>query len=275
MDVLVVDEAGQFSLANALAVAQAAIRGMVLLGDPQQLPQVTQGTHPHGAGRSALGHLIDGADTIAADRGVFLDRTYRMHPDITRFVSDLSYASRLESVPGLERQAIESTGGLSGSGLRWVPVEHEGNVSDSPEEAETVSALVEELLRGRWTDAEGTSRPLGTADILVVSPYNAQVRLLEEQLPDDIQVGTVDKFQGRQAPVVIFSMASSSAREAPRGVGFLLDSHRLNVAVSRARAMAVVVGSPALLESPVSTPQQLRLVNALCRFVDLTGSQPT
>lgn len=269
VDVLVVDEAGQFSLANALAVSQAATRGIVLLGDPQQLPQVTQGTHPHGAGISALEHLIDGADTIAADRGIFLDRTYRMHPDITRFVSDLSYASRLESVPGLERQRVDAPGELTGSGLRWVPVAHEGNVNDSPEEGAAVAALVADLLRGHWTDDKGTAHRIGLHDILVVSPYNAQVKLLEQALPDGIQVGTVDKFQGRQAPVVIFSMASSSAHDAPRGVGFLLDSHRVNVAVSRAKALAVVVGSPALLESPVSTPEQLRLVNALCRFVDL------
>ncbi|QDO88257.1 TM0106 family RecB-like putative nuclease [Ornithinimicrobium ciconiae] len=269
VDVLVVDEAGQFSLANALAVAQAATRGIVLLGDPQQLPQVTQGTHPHGAGVSALEHLIDGADTIAADRGIFLDRTYRMHPEITRFVSDLSYASRLESVEGLERQRVDAPGGLAGSGLRWVPVAHQGNVSESPEEGEAVAALVEDLLHGTWTDSTGAQHRLGLADILVVSPYNAQVRLLQERLPEGIQVGTVDKFQGRQAPVVIFSMASSSGQDAPRGVGFLLDSHRLNVAVSRAWALAVVVGSPTLLESPVSSPEQLRLVNALCRFVDL------
>lgn len=269
VDVLVVDEAGQFSLANALAVAQAATRGIVLLGDPQQLPQVTQGTHPYDAGRSALEHLIDGADTIAAERGIFLDRTYRLHPEITQFVSDLSYASRLESVPGLERQRIDAPGQLTGSGLRWVPVEHSGNVSESAEEVDAVAGLVEDLLRGTWTDAHGSVAPIGRSDILVVSPYNAQVRLLQERLPEGIQVGTVDKFQGREAPVVIFSMASSSAQEAPRGVGFLLDSHRVNVAVSRARALAVVVGSPELLNSPVSSPGQLRLVNALCRFVDL------
>ena len=269
VDVLVVDEAGQFALANALAVAQAATRGIVLLGDPQQLPQVTRGTHPYGAGRSALEHLIDGADTIAADRGIFLDRTYRMHPEVTHFVSDLSYASRLESVEGLERHRVEAPGELNGSGLRWVPVPHAGNVSDSPEEAEVVASLVDDLLGGTWTDHTGTRAGIRPSDILVVSPYNAQVRCLEERLPEGIQVGTVDKFQGRQAPVVIFSMASSSAHDAPRGVGFLLDSHRLNVAVSRAKALAVVVGSPALLESPVNTPEQLRLVNALCRFVDL------
>lgn len=272
VDVLVVDEAGQFSLANALAAAQAATRGIVLLGDPQQLPQVTVGAHPYGADRSVLEHLIGDAETIAADRGVFLDRTYRMHPVITGFVSELSYASRLESVPGLERQAIQAPGTLSGSGLRWVPVEHSANSSGSPEEVEAVADLIDDLLRGSWTDSSGASKPITVQDILVVAPYNVQVRELTEGLPEGVQVGTVDKFQGRQAPVVIFSMASSSAEDAPRGVGFLLDSHRLNVAVSRAQAMAVVVGSPALLESPVSTPEQLRLVNALCRLVDLAES---
>ncbi|WP_256840726.1 TM0106 family RecB-like putative nuclease [Ornithinimicrobium cryptoxanthini] len=269
VDVLVIDEAGQFALANALAVAQAATRGIVLLGDPQQLPQVTQGTHPYDAGRSTLEHLIGGQDTITADRGIFLDRTYRMHPEITRFVSDLSYASRLESVDGLERQQIDAPGDLTGSGLRWVPVEHAGGSSQSPEEAEAVAGLIQDLLAGTWTDREGRVEPIGLDDVLVVTPYNAQVKLLRERLPAGARVGTVDKFQGQQAPVVIFSMASSSAQDAPRGVGFLLDSHRLNVAVSRAKALAVVVGSPELLSAPVSTPEQLRLVNSLCRFVDL------
>lgn len=269
VDVLVVDEAGQFALANALAVAQAATRGVVLLGDPQQLPQVVQGTHPHGAGRSSLQHLIGEQDTMSADRGIFLDRTYRMHPEITRFVSDLSYASRLESVDGLDRQRVDAPGELSGSGLRWVPVPHVAGVAASPEEVETVADLIRDLLAGSWIDPDGRVSPLSLADVLVVTPYNAQVKLLRDRLPEGARVGTVDKFQGQQAPVVIFSMASSSAQDAPRGVGFLLDSHRLNVAVSRAKALAVVVGSPALLESPVSSPEQLRLVNALCRFVDL------
>ncbi|HLS46425.1 MAG TPA: TM0106 family RecB-like putative nuclease [Ornithinicoccus sp.] len=271
VDVLVVDEAGQFALANALAVAQAATRGIVLLGDPQQLPQVVQGTHPYGAGRSSLQHLIGDQETMSSDRGIFLDRTYRMHPEITRFVSDLSYASRLESVGGLERQRVDALGELSGSGLRWVPVPHLASVSESPEEAETVADLIRDLLAGTWTDHEGRVSPLSLADILVVTPYNAQVKLLRDRLPEGARVGTVDKFQGQQAPVVIFSMASSSAQDAPRGVGFLLDSHRLNVAVSRARALAVVVGSPELLNAPVRDPEQLRLVNALCRFVDLAA----
>lgn len=273
VDVLVVDEAGQFALANALAVGQAATRGIVLLGDPQQLPQVVQGTHPYGAGVSVLDHLVRGAETIAVEHGVFLDRTYRMHPDLTRFVSELSYASRLESVAGLEHQQIEAPGALSGSGLRWVPVAHRANVAESAEEAEVVAGLVADLLKGEWTAADGARAGVTLSDILVVAPYNAQVNLLTEHLPEGARVGTVDAFQGQQAPVVIYSMASSSAEDAPRGVPFLFDTHRLNVAVSRARALAVVVGNPQLLEAPVRDPHQLRLVNALCRLVDLAQEQ--
>ena len=265
VDVLVVDEAGQFSLANAAAVAQAA-RSMVLLGDPQQLRSPTNGTHPHGAGVSALEHLVGDHDTIDPTRGIFLDRTWRMHPEITRFVSGLAYEDRLESQPGTERQRVEAPGALSGSGLRWLAVPHAGNATCSEEEVEVVARLVGDLLRGRWTDMDGAGLSLRPSDVLVVAPYNAHVDLLRRTLPDEVPVGTVDKFQGHEGAVVIYAMASSSAQEAPRGVSFLYDVHRLNVAVSRARALAAVVGSPALLEAPVSTPEQLRSVNALCRF---------
>lgn len=273
VDVLVIDEAGQFSLANALAVSQAA-RSLVLLGDPQQLTQPTSATHPHGSGVSALEHLLDGQETITSDRGVFLDRTYRMHPEITRFVSEISYADRLLTAPGPERHRVGAPGELSGSGIRWVPVLHTGNVAESPQEAWRVRELVEDLLRGTWIDDEGVERPMTVEDVLVVAPYNAHVARLHQELPEGVQVGTVDRFQGRQAPVVIYSMASSSAADAPRGVSFLYDTHRLNVAVSRAKALAVIVASPELLRAPVRTPDQLRAVNALCRFVDLATGQP-
>jgi uncharacterized protein len=274
VDVLLIDEAGQFSLANALAVAQGATRGVVLLGDPQQLAQPTTATHPYGAGISVLEHLLDGNTTITSEQGVFLDRTWRMHPGITEFVSGMSYDGRLLSVPDLERQEVLGVPGLEGSGVRWVPVEHEGYSADNPVEAEVVTGLVGRLLGGRWVDVKGRERPVTPEDVLVVAPYNAHVARLRAALPEAVAVGTVDKFQGREAAVVIYSMASSSAEEAPRGVGFLYDTHRLNVAVSRARALAVVVGNPALLQAPVSSPEQLRSVNALCRFVDLARSVP-
>ena len=276
VDVLVIDEAGQFSLANAVAVAPAA-RSLVLLGDPQQLTQPTKAVHPHGSGVSALDHLrvtLEGGqevvhDVMPAGRGVFLDRTYRMHPSLTSFISELAYEGRLESAPGRERLAIDAPGALSGDGLRWVPVEHTWVCEQaSTEEAAVVRALIDDLLRGGWTDAAGVTSPMALDEILVVAPYNAHVAVLLHALPTGARVGTVDKFQGRQGAVVIYTMGSTSAATAPRGVGFLYDLHRLNVAVSRAKALAVVVGSPLLLDAEVHTPEELRAVNALCRYVD-------
>ncbi len=276
VDVLVIDEAGQFSLANALAVAGAA-DSLVLLGDPQQLASPSNGIHPHGAGVSALEHMLDGAPVMPPGSGVFLDRTWRMHPDITAFVSTMSYDDRLVAAPGRERQRVLSVPAaregsdaveLNGSGLRWVPQEHQGFSSENPLEAQVVAGLARRLLAGRWVDAEGEERALDASDILVVAPYNAHVAQVSAVVPEGVQVGTVDKFQGREGVVVIYTMASSSAADAPRGVDFLYDTHRLNVAISRARALAIIVGNPVLLEAPVHSPEQLTAVNALCRFVD-------
>lgn len=268
VDVLVIDEAGQFSLANAVAVAPAAT-SLVLLGDPQQLTQPTKATHPFGSGVSALDHLLDGHDTIPASRGVFLGTTYRMQPSLTRFVSDLAYEGRLASADGRELVTVEAPGALSGDGLRWRPVEHTTpSEQTSHDEVSVVVELVTDLLRGEWTDAEGATAPLTAAEILVVAPYNAHVAALQAALPPGIRAGTVDTFQGQQAAVVIYSMGSTSAAHAPRGVGFLYDVHRLNVAVSRAKALAVIVASPVLLDAAVHSPEDLRAVNALCRFVE-------
>ncbi|HET7396930.1 MAG TPA: TM0106 family RecB-like putative nuclease [Intrasporangium sp.] len=273
VDVLIVDEAGQFSLANAVAVSQAAT-SLVLLGDPQQLQQPTKAVHPHGAGVSALEHLIGEHDVIPADRGVFLDHTYRMHPSLTRFVSELAYEGRLRSADAsdtqdLSRVVVRAPGRLTGTGQRWVPVIHRLPVEQaSEEEADVVRGLVDDLLAGEWTDASGATRGLATTDILVVAPYNAHVAALTRALPDGVRVGTVDKFQGQQAAVVVYSLGSTSADAAPRGVGFLYDIHRLNVAVSRAKALVAVVGSPLLLDAEVHTPEDLRAVNALCRYVE-------
>jgi AAA domain len=273
VDVLVIDEAGQFSLPNAVAVAPAA-RSLVLLGDPQQLTQPTQAVHPYGAGVSALGHLIGEHDTIPADRGVFLGTTWRMHPGVTRFVSELAYEGRLGSAPDREHQAVVGDGPLPGSGLRWVPVVHDECSSSSPEEVAAVSVLVKDLLASDWRDIRQRRRPMTEADVLVVAPFNAQVAALAAALPPGVRVGTVDKFQGQEAPVVVYSMASSSALLAPRGVDFLFDVHRLNVATSRAQGLSIVVGSPALMDAAVHTPEQLRAVNALCRYVDEAVTVP-
>jgi uncharacterized protein len=266
VDVLVVDEAGQFSLANAVAVARAA-GSMVLLGDPQQLAQPSRAEHPGGAGLSALEHLLDGHDTVPPDRGVFLDTSWRMHPAITAFVSDLAYDGRLASAPGRERQEVRADGPVSGSGIRVVGVPHTGNAAKSAEEARAVADLWTAFQGAEYIDSDGGTRPLGPDDVLVVAPYNNQVGEIRRLLPR-ARVGTVDRFQGQEAPVVLYSMTSSSAADAPRGVEFLYDLHRLNVAISRAQALAVVVLSPALLDAAVRSPEQLRRVNALCRLVE-------
>ena len=266
---LVVDEAGQFSLANAVAVARGA-RSMVLLGDPQQLAQPSQAVHPGESGASALEHLLDGHATIPPERGVFLDRSYRMHPDLTAFVSDLAYEGRLEAAPGRERVAVLGEGPLSGSGLRVHPVRPRADVRRTrASRRPTSSRGCGSRCRARCGGTtRAWSRGSARTQVLVVAPYNAQVALIKAALPAGARVGTVDKFQGQEAPVVIYSMTSTSADDAPRGVSFLYDLNRLNVAVSRAQALAVVVLSPLLLDAPVRTPEQLRRVNALCRLVD-------
>jgi predicted RecB family nuclease len=267
VDVLFVDEAGQVSLADALAVSQGA-RNVVLLGDPQQLAHVSQGVHPRGSGSSVLRHLLGDAETVAPDRGVFLDRTFRMHPDVCRFVSDAMYDGRLSSVSGLEGQRVESVG-ISGAGLRVAFVDHFDNRQRAPEEADRIADEVAALLAGgRFTEPDGTERCLTLDDVLVVAPYNMQVRCLRDRLPPGTRVGTVDKFQGQQAPIVFFSMTSSTGEDVPRGMDFLFSRNRLNVAVSRARAIAVVVCSQPLLSTRCSSVEQMRLVNALCRFAD-------
>ncbi len=272
LDTLFVDEAGQVSLANVLAVAPAG-RNLVLLGDPQQLNQPLKGSHPPGAEKSALEHLLGDATTMPPDLGLFLDRTWRLHPDICTFTSEVFYDSRLECRPGLERQRVlapGTPGTLAGSGVRYLPIVHQGNDRDSAEEADFVKRLVQELLDSgaTWINAKGDPEPLDLEQILVVTPYNAQVRLLADTLPG-LHVGTVDKFQGQQAPIAIYSMASSSAEDAPRGMEFLYSLNRLNVATSRARCVAVVVSSPELGRVRCRTPRQMRLANALCRFVEL------
>ncbi len=272
VDVLVVDEAGQMSLANVLAVARAA-RSLVLFGDPAQLEQPQKGVHPPGADVSALEHLLGDALTIPPERGVFLPHTRRLHPDICDFVSRVFYEGRLQPQRelGLERQSVAGPGVFSGSGLRHVPVAHRGNANQSPEEVEVIARLVGELLSsGAQVTTPNGQRLLEPGDILIVAPYNAQVAALKRALPLE-RIGTVDKFQGQEAPVVVYSMTTSSADEAPRGLEFLYSRNRLNVAVSRAQALALVVGSPELVAVSCKTPRQMKLVNALCAYLEASS----
>ena len=267
LDYLFIDEAGQVSLADALAMGTAA-RNLILLGDPLQLAQVVQGIHPPGSGASVLTHLLGDERTIPEDRGLFLERTFRMHPDVSRFISEAFYEARLESADKCARQ-----GTAFGTGIRFLPVEHEANRQSSPEEAERIRAEIERMLGGDYTNATGETRALREDDFMVVAPYNAQVRCLRAALPGGVGVGTVDKFQGQEAPVVFFSMASSSGEDIPRGMEFLFSRNRLNVAVSRARCLAFVVASPRVLEIKCRTVEQMRLANALCQFVESAERQ--
>ncbi|NBZ86450.1 TM0106 family RecB-like putative nuclease [Stagnihabitans tardus] len=264
-DWLFVDEAGQVGLANMAAMGRAA-RNLVLVGDPQQLPQVIQGAHPDPVGQSCLEWLAQGAATLDPSRGIFLGTSRRMHPAVCGFISEQVYDGRLTSHPDTALQAVE---GWS-PGAFWVPVAHEGNAQVAPEEVAAIKATVARLTGAPWTDAQGT-RPLREADIIVVAPYNAQVNALRAALPDTIRVGTVDKFQGQEAPVCLVSMTASSVEETPRGMEFLFSLNRMNVAISRAKALALVFGAPALRAAKCETIDQMRLVNTLCALPDGPG----
>lgn len=267
LDYLFVDEAGQVAVANLVAMGTSA-RNIVLLGDQMQLGQPIQGVHPGRSGESALEYLLDGIATIPPDRGIFLAQTWRMHPDICRFISDAVYDGRLESEPGTHNQSLlldsKAHPALKPTGIVFLPAEHEGCGQRSEVEADMVTALFESLLTQRYRDRRGVEHALTSEDILIVAPYNMQVNLLRETLPEGARVGTVDKFQGQEAEVVIVSMATSSGDDLPRDIGFLYSRNRLNVAISRARCLAVVVANPALTAVRCKTPEDMALVNTLC-----------
>lgn len=267
-DYIFIDEAGQVSLANVLAMGTSA-RNVVLVGDQMQLSQPIKGTHPGGSGRSALEHLLEGHATVPADQGVFLPVTRRMHPALCRFVSDAVYEGRLEAEKTTASQRIEVDAAidpeaLASYGLRFVDVEHVGRTQRAPEEANRLAVTYRALVGSHWIDRHGERRDMGAEDILVVSPYNMQVELLRRTLPEGARVGTVDKFQGQEAAVVLISMATSSGDDLPRNIEFLYSRNRMNVAISRARCLAVIYANPRLLEIPCSTIAQMELVDGLC-----------
>lgn len=270
LDLLVIDEAGQFSLANTLAVSRAGTR-MLLLGDPQQLPQVTQGAHPEPVDESALGWLAAGHATLPAHLGYFLADTWRMHPELCRAVSSLSYEGKLKSAPAASVRELEALA----PGVETVFVNHTGNATSSAEEAEEVVRQARRHLGLKWTAGAGNgSRPLEENDLLVVAAYNAQVHLIRKHLAEaglpGVRVGTVDKFQGQEAPVVLVSMACSAVAEAPRGAEFLLNRNRINVAVSRAMWRAVIIRSPELTSYMPHKPAALEELGA---FIGLSPRQ--
>jgi predicted RecB family nuclease len=259
---LFVDEGGQMALADALAVGTAASE-LILLGDPNQLAQVSQGSHPPGADASVLGHLLGDDETVRPGMGEFLEHTWRMRPEVNAYISETFYESRLEPAEVCLKRSV-----ALGNGLRFVEIAHEGHRVASVEEAEFVRDEIERLLGTSYVDEHG-ERELRHEDVVVVAPYNAQVRCLRTKIPDQrVRIGTVDKFQGQEAPVVFYSMASSSGDDVPRGLDFLFSQNRLNVAISRANCLAYLVASPRLLDANCRTVEQMRLANSLCRFVE-------
>jgi uncharacterized protein len=262
IDSLLIDEAGQVALADLIAGGTAA-RNLVLLGDPNQLPQVSQGAHPEAAKASALRHLLGEHQTVPPSMGLFLPETWRLRPEPCAFTSEAYYEGRLAPASLCARRTL-----AAGNGLFVHQVVHEGRSQSSWEEVDEITASIAQLIGTDFTNEHGVTRPLVPGDILVVAPYNAQVRALRSRVPQGVRVGTVDKFQGQEAAVVFVSFASSSGGDAPRGIRFAFDRHRVNVATSRAQCRVALVCAPRLLEAECQTIEQMRLLNAVCRFVE-------
>lgn len=277
-DYLFIDEAGQVSLADTIAVSACA-RNVVLFGDPSQLAQVSQGKHPLHVDDSALEHLLGDAKTVPPHRGVFLDISHRMQPEICAFISDAMYEGRLQPdlATAIHRVTVNAE---KRSGLSYMPVEHSSNSAYSVEEADRIVVEIARMRTGTMIDSQprevaGLERPIEDDDIIVVTPYNAQRRLITRKLKEaglTVEVGTVDKFQGREAAVVFYSMATSSSEDAPRDMEFLFERNRFNVAVSRARTLSVLVCSPRLLDIACQTPNEMALANILCAFVEAASA---
>lgn len=269
LDYLFVDEASQVAMAN-LVVASGATRNIILMGDQMQLEQPIQGTHPGDSGMSALNFMLGDHAVIPEDRGIFLERTYRMHPNVCEPLSEVIYEGKLQADAPNQNQAIlleNRTLITQESGILTIWLDHDGNTQSSEEEAAIVNALLEELKSGRFRDKNNEVAAISLEkDVLVVAPYNMQVNLLKERLPSNTRVGTIDKFQGQEAPVVIISMAVSDIEESPRGLDFIFDMNRLNVAVSRAQALAIIVASKKLQEVTVNNIRQMEMAGLFLRL---------
>jgi len=280
LDFLFIDEAGQVSLANAVAMARCA-KNIVLLGDQMQLEQPIQGTHPGDAGLSSLQYALKDLRTsqpdlpifhavVPLDYGLFLGESRRMHPSVCRFISESIYEGRLASHPDCAQQKIGLVPNTHGivtkeSGIVFIGVEHDGDIQQSDEEVERVKVVYHELLGRPYTASDGVTKPLALEDFLFIAPYNAQVRTLQAALPVGARVGSVDKFQGQQAPVCILSLCSSYGEYGSRGLAFILDRNRVNVALSRAKCLAVVVADPRIGSAAAGSIGEMMLINLFCK----------
>ena len=281
LDFLFIDEAGQVALANAMAMARCA-KNLVLLGDQMQLEQPVQGSHPGDAGLSVLQYALKDMEAsqpdspimhavVPADYGLFLGESRRMHPAVCRFISESMYEGRLGSHPDCARQKIVVPPGANGlitseSGILFSGVEHDGNIQQSDEEVERVTAMYQELHGRLYTDKDGVTKPLALEDFLFIAPYNAQVRALQAALPDGARVGSVDKFQGQEAPVCILSLCSSYGEYGSHGLAFILDRNRVNVAISRAQCLAVVIADPRIAGTAPGSLDEMKLINLFCKL---------
>jgi uncharacterized protein len=268
VDYLFVDEASQVALANLIAVSGAA-KNIILMGDQMQLEQPIQGSHPGQSGASALEFMLMDHAVIPDDKGIFLERTYRMHPAVCAPLSEIVYEGKLRADADNSKQLITIPKPkliTQSHGILSVAVQHEGNTQSSEEEVLVVQRLIDELKTGTFTNKDGQQNSITEADILVIAPYNMQVNLLKEKLGSTLKIGTIDKFQGQEAPVVIISMSISDIEESPRGLDFVLDINRLNVAVSRAQALAIIVSNEGLEQCKVNSLAQMAKVGLFCRL---------
>lgn len=269
---LFIDEAGQVCLANVVGMSRSA-NNLILLGDQMQLEQPVEGSHPGDSGKSSLEYFLQDHATVPDNLGIFLGTTYRMHPDVCSVISDAVYESRIHPQPETSKQILNFPNSLlaekigKSAGIIWLPVEHEGNAQASDEEVVRIDSLVQDLLQCSYTTKRGEIKPITLEDILIVAPYNMQVRKIANKIPG-AQVASVDKFQGREAPVVVLSMCASDGGSSPRGMDFLFSMSRLNVAISRAQSVAFVVGNPNLTKTACSTLNQMKLLNFFCQIVD-------
>lgn len=266
VDTLFVDEAGQLSLADAV-VASLSAKNLVLLGDPRQLAQVSLGEHPFGSGASVLEHVLGPTGLVTPTRGLFLPETYRMHPEITTYISETFYDAKLSA-----HYTCEIQNSSAGVGLRFLGVTHRGHVSSAPEEVTAILEEITRLLRTPWTNSNGSCAPLAPKDFMVITPFNDQVDLFHDSLSvrkdlAGVRVGTVDRFQGQESPVVFYSLATSNRALAHRGVQFLFSPNRLNVALSRARVLSYLVASPDLLVPSTSNDPDPDLIDNLTSFL--------
>lgn len=269
LDYLFVDEAGQLSLADIISIGSVA-KNIVLIGDPMQLANPSSAIHPGESGKSILNYILDGKDTIDENKGIFLDKTFRLHRSINAFISSTFYDSRLNSDPITDKRKIifPKNSIIQESGIYFYPVQHQYNSQKSIEEACIVKKLYEELLGSEFIYEKNKKRELGIEDILTVSPYNVQVNYLQANLGDEARVGTIDKFQGQQAPITIITMATSDSESIPRGKRWLFERNRINVAVSRAQLISIIIFNPNLLQTNCSNIKEMKLLNTFCKLTD-------